>query len=64
MLFAQSKGMTPIMQDFVAGAEWKKYEFPFAGFAGVDGSDVLGIAFTGGPTPGAFSMQIDEVVLR
>jgi len=64
MLFAQSKGMQPLMQDFVAGPEWKEYDFPFLGFDGIDGHDLLGIAFTGGPAPGPFSMQIDEVSLR
>jgi hypothetical protein len=64
MVFSQGRGMTPIMKDFVAGSDWKKFEFPFASFDGIDGSDILGIAFTGGPTPGPFSIQIDEVVLR
>ncbi len=64
MLFAQSKGMQPLMQDFVAGPEWKEFDFPFIGFDGIDGHDLLGIAFTGGPAPGTFSMQIDEVTLR
>ncbi len=64
MLFAKSKGMQPSMQDFVAGSDWKEYDFPFAGFDGLDGHDILGVAFTGGPTPGPFAMQIDEVGLR
>ena len=64
MLFSQSKGMQPLMQDFVASTEWKEYDFPFATFDGVKGNDIIGFAFTGGPTPGAFSMQIDEVSLR
>ncbi|MDQ3081901.1 MAG: CIA30 family protein, partial [Gemmatimonadota bacterium] len=64
MLFAQSKGMQPLMKDFVAGAEWKEYDFPFAGFDGVDGSDIMGFAFTGGPAPGAFAIQLDQVSLR
>ena len=64
MVFAQSKGMQPLMQDFVAGREWKEYDFPFVGFDGIDGHDILGIAFTGGPTAGKFAMQIDEVGLR
>ncbi|MEP6507543.1 MAG: CIA30 family protein [Gemmatimonadales bacterium] len=64
MLFAQSKGMQPLMQDFVAGPEWKEYDFPFIGFDGLDGHDILGVAFTGGPNPGKFAMQIDEVSLR
>ena len=63
MLFSQSKGMTPLIKTFVAGSEWAKIELPFSDF-GVDGSDILGIGFTGGPAAGTFSMQIDEVVLR
>ncbi len=64
MLFSQSKGMQPLMQDFIASAEWKEYDFPFASFDGVKGNDIIGFAFTGGPAPGAFSVQIDEVSLR
>ena len=64
MLFSQGKGMQPLMKDFVAGAEWKEYNFPFAGFDGVDGSDIMGFAFTGGPAAGTFAMQLDEVSLR
>ncbi len=64
MLFAQSRGMTPVTRDFVAGSEWKHVSIPFSAFDGLDGKGVLGIAFTGGPTPGSFTLQIDEVVLR
>jgi len=64
MLFAQSKGMQPQTQDFIASTEWKEYDFPFASFDGVKGHDMMGFAFTGGPAPGAFIMQIDEVALR
>lgn len=64
MLFAQSRGRQPLMKDFVAGADWKEYDFPFVGFDGVDGSDIMGFAFTAGPTPGTFAMQLDQVSLR
>ncbi len=64
MLFSQSKGMQPLMKDFIASPTWKEYDFPFAGFDGVDGRDIMGFAFTGGPTPGTFSLQIDQISLR
>ena len=64
MLFSQSRGMTPLMLDFIAGPQWKEYNFTFNSFGGLDGSDVLGFAFTGGPTTGAVALQIDEVEIR
>ena len=64
MIFSQRRGRSPITRDFVAGAEWTRIVMPFADFDGIDGSDVMAIGFTGGPTPGPISFQIDEVVLR
>ena len=32
-------------------------------FGGMDGSDLTGILFAGGPAPGQFVLQIDDVVL-
>src|SRR5262245_8962770 len=64
MVFAQSKGMMPLTQEFVAGAEWKEYTIPFSAFGGSDGHDVMAILFVGGPQPGDFKFQIDDVRLR
>jgi len=63
MVFAQSKGMMPMMQTFVAGPEWQDFTMPWKAF-GVDGSDVMAVIFAGGPAAGAFSFQVDEVALR
>lgn len=64
LMFSKSKGFTPLMADFTAGADWKEYSFPFSAFGGIDGHDVMGIAFTAGPQPGSFTFRIDEVSLR
>jgi imidazolonepropionase-like amidohydrolase len=64
MVFAQSKGMMPLIQEFVAGAEWKEYSIPFSAFSGSDGHDIMAILFAGGPQPGDFKFQIDDVRLR
>lgn len=64
MMFAESKGRMPITKDFVAGPEWKEYTFPISSFDGIDGHDVMGIAFTGGPEAGAFKFRIDQVVIQ
>ena len=61
MVFAESRGRLPLTQTFVAGPAWKEYTFPFVSFNGIDGHDVMGIAFAGGPTPGAYRFRIDEV---
>ncbi len=64
MMFSQGNGMQPLVQNFVAGANWKEYDFSFASFDGVDGRDIMGFVFAGGPAPGTFSMQIDQISLR
>lgn len=63
MVFAQSKGMIPLMQTFVAGPEWKEHTMTWQSF-GTDGSDVMAVIFAGGPQPGAFAFQIDDVAIR
>jgi imidazolonepropionase-like amidohydrolase len=64
MVFSQSRGMTPLVQAFDAGLEWKEIAIPFSALGGIDGRDVLAILFAGGPTPGEFSFQIDGVRVR
>jgi imidazolonepropionase-like amidohydrolase len=63
MVFAQSKGMMPLTQTFVADAEWREVVMPWTAF-GIDGHDVMGVAIVGGPQPGPFAFQIDDVRLR
>ncbi|HEX6065815.1 MAG TPA: CIA30 family protein, partial [Longimicrobiales bacterium] len=63
MVFAQSKGMTPVQQEFVAGPEWQAHTIPWTAF-GLDGKGVMAVIFTGGAKPGAFQFQVDEVVLK
>jgi hypothetical protein len=63
MIFAQSKGMTPVQQTFVAGPQWQEHAFPWSAF-GLDGKGVMAIIFTGGSKPGDFSFQVDQVVLK
>ena len=64
MVFAQSRGFTPLTQSFTPGAEWKEFVVPFSAFGGIDGRDVMAVLFAGGPQPGAFSFQIDEIRFR
>jgi len=63
MVFAQSKGRIPLMQTFVAGPEWEEHTIPWSAF-GTDGTDVMAVIFAGGPTPGTFAFQVDEIGLR
>jgi imidazolonepropionase-like amidohydrolase len=63
LYFTKSGGQLAQVATFVAGPEWKQFDFPFAGFSQSDGSDVTEILFCGGPTPGKFSFQIDQVSL-
>jgi imidazolonepropionase-like amidohydrolase len=63
MLFASQLGFTPAIRTFVAGPDWKKVSFSFADF-GIDGRDVMGILWTGGPEAGAFSFLVDDLTLE
>jgi imidazolonepropionase-like amidohydrolase len=62
LVFAQSRGMIPLERTFVAGAEWMEVSVPWTAFD-IDGSDVSAVLFVGGPTPGDFAFQVDDVRL-
>ena len=61
MILTKSGGYMPVTRDFVAGPEWKQYRMRLADFGGMEGYDITNIMFAGGPAPGRFSFQIDEV---
>ncbi len=63
MIFSQSHGMMPITQTFTAGPDWEQHTLPWKVF-GVDGSDIMAVIFAGGPSPGPFAFQVDQVALR
>jgi imidazolonepropionase-like amidohydrolase len=63
MVFAQSKGMMPLTKTFAAGAEWSEVRFAWSDF-GIEGRDVIGVVFAGGPRPGPFDLRIDQLRLR
>ena len=64
MIFARHLGFKATTRTFTAGADWKQVLLPFEEFDGLDGRDVMGILWTGGPKQGRFSFQIDEVELH
>ena len=64
LFFTASGGRIPSQQTFTAGSDWKKYSIPFSAFNGTDGHDISAILFVGGPAPGKFDFQIDEVKLE
>jgi len=63
MVFAVSKGRTPMMSTFTAGPEWSEQAFPFAEL-GTDAKDITMIIVAGGPAPGEFALQLDDVRLE
>jgi hypothetical protein len=63
LYFTASGGPIPQSTTFVAGPDWKHYNFPFTSFGDSDGHDVAAILFCGGPAAGKFAFQIDEVGL-
>jgi imidazolonepropionase-like amidohydrolase len=63
LVFAESTGMQPLMHEFTAGPEWKEIVVPWTAL-GTDGRGVMAIMILGGPEPGAFAVQVDDVRLR
>ncbi len=63
MVFARSKGSTPLTRTFVAGPEWTEVAMAWSDF-GIDGSDVMGVVLAGGPQPGPFGFRVDDFRLR
>lgn len=61
MLFTESGGRIPLMQNFDAPAEWKQITVPFSAF-GTDGKGLMAILFSG-TAPGPFAFAIDDVEL-
>jgi imidazolonepropionase-like amidohydrolase len=64
MMFTRSKGPIPVTRRFSASAEWTEVAVPFAAFDGIDGHDLMGIAFVASGAPGPFKLIIDDVRLR
>lgn len=64
LVFAQSKGMTPVQHEFVAPAAWTAIDVPWSAFPGVDGKGIMAVMFVGGATPGSFGFTVDDVRLR
>jgi imidazolonepropionase-like amidohydrolase len=63
MVFAQSRGMTPLIKTFTAGPEWAETKLAWSDF-GIDGRGILGIVFAAGPQPGPFDFRVDQLRLR
>jgi len=64
LVFTASGGRIPAQKTFTAGPDWQKTTMPFSEFNGTDGHDISAILFVGGPTPGKFDFQVDDVRLE
>jgi hypothetical protein len=64
MIFARHLGFMPVTRTFVAGPQWTEVAMPLSEFDGIDGRDVMGILWTGGPQPGSFAFAVDQIELR
>jgi imidazolonepropionase-like amidohydrolase len=64
MVFSQARGFIPVIKTFVAGREWKRFQFTWNEFDGLDGTRTLGIFLGGGRQPGPFELMIDDVRLE
>lgn len=63
LVFAQASGMTPLMHEFTAGEDWTEVVVPWSAL-GTDGRGVMAIMLLGGPQPGRFAFDVDDVRLR
>ena len=61
MILSKGAGYMPATREFVAGPEWKQHRILLSEFRGVESYDITNIMFAGGPAPGKFSFQIDDV---
>jgi len=61
ILFSKSLGMVPIIQHFDALPVWTQFYFPLKSFSGMNGHDLTGVLFSGGPERGPFRFWIDNV---
>jgi imidazolonepropionase-like amidohydrolase len=64
MMFAESRGMAPQIQTFVAGPAWTEYAFPLNAFGQIDGRGLMAVLFVGGTGAGPFAFRIDQVRFR
>ena len=56
-------GQMPVIKAFVAGPEWKQYQFSLSDFQ-TDGHDVKGIGFARAQQPGKFTFELDELEIK
>lgn len=59
LFFNASKGYMPVTRTFTPATEWGEHVIAIE-----DGKDVTAIVFVGGPQPGEFVLQLDDVGLR
>ena len=64
LVFTASGGRIPSQQTFTTTSDWKQFSIPFSAFNGTDGHDIAAILFVGGPKPGKFDFEIDDVKLE
>src|SRR5262249_16680224 len=64
LLFARRLGRIPSAKSFTPGPEWKQYRFSLSAFHTIDGRDLAGLLWTGGPATGPFSFVVDDLKLE
>jgi imidazolonepropionase-like amidohydrolase len=63
VLFILRGKRMPTFRFFDIGDEWRRYEFPFSGMGGSDGTDILTMAVGAAQAEGPFRLEIDQVRL-
>jgi len=64
LVFAESLGWIPAEYELRLDPDWKESAIQFSEFEGVDTGGIKAILFSGGPDPGSFEFDIDEVGFR
>ncbi len=63
-VFAESLGWIPAERSERLDPRWKECAIPFSTFEDVDRTGIKAVLFSGGPEPGDFRFDIDEVEFR
>lgn len=64
IVFARRLSQMPAIVTFETTDEWQEFEYSFAAFSNIDGSDLTGVVFSGPMVPGPFRLEIDDLELR
>lgn len=64
MAFAESLGQMPSPVTFEVTPEWTEFVLPLSSFPGLDPAGLMAVLWAGGPAPGPFQFDVDQIEIR